>query len=160
MGAAPVVINARHEQTRKRGVAASLFVSRRRRFFVCDEGRLSCRGASVADRRLKWRVADGRRSQQAIERLLIKGMCDEECDLQATAVTRRFMRRDSPSPKASGCLSAKREPRRGRKGPSRATDAPRFRGRALAQSLVPQATPGFSLLSIEARRANMVQYTM
>ena len=28
--------------------------------------------------------------------------------------------RDSPAPKASGCLSAKREPRRGRKGPSKA----------------------------------------
>ena len=51
-------------------------------------------------------------------------------DLQATAATRRLKRRDSPAPKASGCLSAKREPRRGRKGPSRASDAPRVRGRA------------------------------
>ena len=35
---------------------------------------------------------------------------------------------NSPAPKASGCLSAKREPRRGRKGPSRASDEPRVRG--------------------------------
>ena len=45
---------------------------------------------------------------------------------QAHTSARRFKRRDSPAPKASGCPSAKREPRRDRKGPSRVADAARF----------------------------------
>ena len=36
-------------------------------------------------------------------------------------------RRDSPAPEASGCLSAKCEPRRGRKGPSRPQGPARVR---------------------------------
>ena len=45
---------------------------------------------------------------------------------QAHTSARRFKRRDSPAPKASDCPSAKREPRRGRKGPNRVADAERF----------------------------------